>query len=106
MTTATIVIFGLATWRVSSLLVGEDGPFYIFRKIREKFGITHDENGKPLAIPDGFFAQLLSCVFCASIWIGTGWLVFWLLSPDIAVKFAAVFSFSTIAILLDKYISG
>ena len=101
MTLTVVVVFGLATWRLSSLLVNEGGPFGVFLKLRTLAGITHDENGRPLAIPDNFFAQLFSCVWCASVWVGVSWMVFWLFSPDVAIKLAAVFAFSTIAIMLD-----
>jgi hypothetical protein len=105
MTPTLLIIFGLATWRVSSLLVNEGGPFGIFLKLRRLAGIVHDNEGKPLMVPNGFFAELLSCVFCSSIWVGTGWLIFWLLFPYAATILATAFSFSTIAILLDRYIS-
>jgi len=99
-----LVIFGLATWRIASLLVQEDGPFYMFYRLREKVGIGHDENRKVFMIPDRFFAQVLSCVWCSSIWVGFGWLAFWLWTPEIALKIAAAFSFSTVAIMIDRWV--
>ena len=105
MTLTLIVLFGLATWRVSNLLVNEAGPFDMFTKIRECAGIEHLD-GVPTIVPDKFFAQLLSCVWCASIWVGAGWLIMWLVLPEVAPLFAALFAFSTVAILVENQISG
>lgn len=96
-----LLILGLATWRVCSMLVREAGPWKIFQRIRELAGITHDEDGNVLMIPDRFFALLLSCTWCASMWVGTGWLIFFLLSPEIAIKIATAFSLSAVAIMVD-----
>jgi hypothetical protein len=105
MTITFLFIFGLATWRVASMFVNETGPFNLFLKIREFAGISHVEN-EPFEIPDKFLAQLLSCVWCASVWVGMGWAILWLLIPDIAGKLAMIFSFSAIAILIESYITS
>jgi len=46
----------LATWRLSFLLVREDGPWRIFARVRQSLG-------------SGFFAELFGCVKCLGIWI-------------------------------------
>lgn len=106
MNLTNLVIFGLATWRISSLFVVESGPFRVFHKIRELAGIVHDDEGTPYQYPDSFFGELLSCVWCTSIWVGAGWTLFWLLSPDVALKCAIPFAFSAAAILIDKFLKG
>lgn len=100
-----LALFGLATWRVSSLLVNEAGPFHVFRKLREITGITHIDE-VPTMIPDRFFAQLLSCVWCSSVWVGAGWLITWCVIPELAPLLAAPFAFSAVAILIDNCVSG
>lgn len=45
----------LATWRLTSLLVQERGPYAVFENLRREYQGT--ELGK-----------LLSCVWCSSIW--------------------------------------
>lgn len=97
------VILALATWRLSSMIVREDGPAYVFRGLRELSGITHDESGVVVMIPDGFLPQLLSCVYCSSIWVGFIWTVFWVLAPVIAVRFAALFALSALAVVFDRH---
>ena len=95
------VLLGLATWRVSSLLVHEDGPFLVFRKLRKKVGIQHDENGNIFMIPDGLLPGIFSCVWCASVWLAGGWMIAWVLIPKITVLVAAFFGISAVAILME-----
>ena len=93
------VVLALATWRISSLLVDEPGPFRIFIRIRELTGITHDVDGNPLVVPDGFFSEVLSCVWCASIWIGFFLTLLFLFVPNF-YYFALPFALSAVAIKL------
>lgn len=99
-----LAVYVLATWRVASLLVNEAGPWNLFRRIRELAGIEHDESGVKTIIPDGFFASLLDCVWCASIWVAAGWMVFDWLYPLLAVKVALIFSISAGAILVQRWV--
>jgi len=101
-----VIIFGLATWRIASMLVQEDGPYNIFKKLRELTGIRHDESGNVFSIPERFMPELLSCVWCSSIWVSFGWLLLWLAWPDLSLKLAMAFSFSTIAIGIDKFLGN
>jgi hypothetical protein len=55
------LIVGLAAWRVTSLLVTEDGPWDVFVRLRERFGV--DQPGEM-----GMVQRVLSCVWCASVW--------------------------------------
>lgn len=102
----TVLLFGIATWRISSLIVHEAGPWSVFRKLRERAGIVHDEQGEPIVIPDGFFPGLLSCVWCSSIWVAAGLMLAWLLLPMFIGLFAAVMVFSAVAILMEKVVRG
>ena len=58
----------LAAWRVAVLLIWEGGPGGIFRWVRTRMGIQHDEGGAPTTWPDGFPASLFTCVWCLSFW--------------------------------------
>lgn len=95
------IILALATWRVSSLLVNEAGPWSIFVKIREAAGIKHDTDGKVWLVPERFLAQILSCVWCASLWAGAGWTVLWWWSPFAARWIGMPFALSAAAILME-----
>jgi hypothetical protein len=101
--TMQFIVYALATWRIASLMTSESGPFDIFLKIRGWAGITHDEDGKVLMIPHKFFAELLSCVWCCSIWVSFFWLVIWVFIPW-GFWIAIPFSLSTIAIVIQRFI--
>jgi len=101
-----LLIFGLATWRVANMLVHERGPFQMFFRLRVRVGIGMDNDGEPVMIPDRFFAELLSCVFCSSIWIAAGWVLFWIFLPVFSLKIATVFALSALAIVINRYVKG
>lgn len=98
-----IAIF--ATWRLSAMLSYETGPFDIFIKVREFAGIMHDDNGEKVDSNGSFFAELLDCVWCVSVWIGvfTG-LIVWF-CPVLVVLFLP-FAFSAGAILIERLARG
>ncbi len=101
-----IVLMILATWRISSLIANEDGPRYIFAWFRGQLGIEEELNDKGIivrVVPDRFAPQMISCVWCISMWIGA---VFFLLPPPLAQSIALPFAFSTGAIIIDNYLSG
>lgn len=102
----TFVLIALATWRLSSMIVREDGPLLLFFRLREAVGITHDEDRHILTVPDRFWSNLLSCVWCSSIWIAADWMVLWTLLPSVAVPLAAIFAASAIAVAFDRRVMG
>lgn len=104
MNTIDLFVFGLATWRVSSLLVNERGPFDVFLRFRRMAGITHDPEGRVEIIPDGFLPGVLSCVWCASIWVGFLWIMFYTLLQGVAYFLGYAFALSALAIVMDRWI--
>lgn len=95
------LILGLATFRVSYMLVKETGPFDVFFYIRDWVGIIHDANKEPIGFSDRFFAKLLSCVFCTSVWVGIGMTLAYLLIPFFT-WFALPLAFSALAIIGNR----
>jgi uncharacterized membrane protein len=57
-----LIIGGLATWRLSHMVVKENGPLMVFARARAFFARHQKRSG-------GFF-DLISCVYCVSFWIG------------------------------------
>lgn len=102
MTAVEFLILALATFRVSSLFVKETGPGRLFLKLREGFGIVHDQDDKILIVPETFLAGIFSCVWCFSIWAGAFWGIFYHFSPDITLGAATIFALSAAAILTEK----
>lgn len=64
--TLNIVLRMLAIWRLSNMLVEEDGPGQILRKFRELTGIEHDKGGNKVLWND---YTPLYCVYCTSVWV-------------------------------------
>lgn len=83
----------LATWRLTSLIVNEDGPFKVFARLH---------NWANIYSPN-FLAGLLDCVWCTSVWVGTGVAVI-VLSPVWFVLWP--FALSAGAILLDEVVNA
>lgn len=100
-----ILIFGMATWRIASMLVNEDGPWYVFLELRKRVGIAYDDLGQIDSIRENLPASILSCVWCCSVWIAFGWGLAYLLSPIVVLKIATALSFSTVAIVIDNLLS-
>ena len=46
----------LATWRITHLLVAEDGPWEMVVRLRRRAGT-------------GFWGKLLDCFYCLSMWV-------------------------------------
>ena len=82
-----LIVAILATYRLTSLLHREAGPFKIFVWIRERFGIVHDFLGFPHGYPETMFGKLFECFWCLSVWVGSMTTVvillgaWWLLLP-------------------------
>lgn len=56
-----LLILALATWYIAHVITRTDGPYAVFRKLRQ-------------AMPMG---GLLTCINCAAIWIAVGLWVVW-----------------------------
>lgn len=96
-----LIVYSIAIWRISNLFVNEAGPFNIFLRLRKWAGIIHDDTGSAFMIPDKFVAQLLSCIWCFSIWVSFFFTTFWLLSPEWSLKLAVPFALSGVACLIE-----
>lgn len=101
MSLVDFLILGLATWRMASLLAREAGPFDVFLRIRKLSGITHDDEKNVVMVPERFFAQMISCVWCNGLYIATFWTLCRLLTP-FAIWFASPFALGALAIWVDS----
>ena len=63
-----LLVWSLAVFRVTHLLVVDDGPFGIFRRIREWVGVFR-ENGTVVVTREWLWSGLLSCHWCLSVWL-------------------------------------
>lgn len=86
-----LFVLALATWRIASLLVAEDGPFHVLLKLRERTT----------------FGGLLDCIWCVSVWIAPLALAAWLAGAAEAVTVGQfgvlVLAISAGAIAFDRW---
>jgi len=88
MSSLQFVIYSLVVWRISSLLVNEDGPYKIFEYIRNHAQVHTD---------------VLNCVWCTSIWIGV--LVALLTSSSVSMIPTLALAYSGIAIIVESVVN-
>lgn len=86
-----VIIIGLASWRVASLLVNEEGPGLIFMRLRSAVGVTEG----PGEQSSGFFPLLFTCVWCMSVWTTLLMAGIWYLEP-VAVMICAAMAIAII----------
>ena len=80
-------IMTIIVWRITHLLVVEDGPLDIIIKLRKALGTN-------------FLNKLLSCFYCSSVWIGFGGAA--LASAQLKEIIALSLYYSGLAILLER----
>jgi len=62
-----LILGALATFRITSLFVSEEGPFAIFERLRRWAG-TYELG--PSGQPQRALGRFLDCFWCVSVWIG------------------------------------
>jgi len=90
-------VYCLFIYRITSLLVIEDGPFSVFQKIREFVGVN-DYAEKQV----GYFPKLFSCTHCMSVMLA---LIFWplyLYHMEALFMFSGFLAVSSVVILLKR----
>lgn len=96
-----LVLGILATWRVTSLFVYEEGPWELFEKLRYKTGVYF--LNPDTEQPETMLGKLLSCFWCTSIWVAA--LVGLILTQSWTI-IVVVPSLSAGAILIDTLIEA
>ncbi len=96
-----VLILALATWRLTSLLVNEDGPFEVFAKLRHLCGVRLDEQS--CTYGTNWFAKGLACFWCCSSWCGIVWVIAYMLCKD-SVWIALPFALSAGAIAIQSFV--
>jgi len=96
-----LLVLVLATWRISSLFVNEDGPFGMFAKWRNLFGVRYDEQSQPYGT--SVLGELFSCIFCFSIWVGLILMIAYSYYPNQTILACLPFALSAGAIMVNKW---
>lgn len=89
-----LLILSLATWRSAYFIVKDNGPFNFMGRIRARW--TDGEY-------PGSFGELLTCIYCASVWCG---LVMWAIYQTPAYPVVQIVAISGGALMLHRYTGG
>lgn len=98
--TLTDILFALATWRITHLLVSEDAPYSLAARFRNYIGIRYDMNSKRVAGNE--LAKLFMCVWCLSVWVG--WVLALLVRPR-SIFLARGLAYSAVSIVIERLVS-
>lgn len=116
-----LIIYPLLTWRLTSLIVNEAGPFDLFQTLRNTLGVSVEfkRQYKTLAADSESFmvaeckgrnviARMLCCFKCTSVWIAAA-VVLIFQRPidtgyDVPYYLERVLVMSAIAILIDRVV--
>jgi hypothetical protein len=96
------LLLALATWRLTSLLVQEEGPWGIFVKLRYALGVRYDERSVAYGLTT--LAALFTCMWCASVWTGLIVSTVYLISPLTARWISLPLALSAAVLLVNRMV--
>lgn len=99
-----LLVYGMALWRFSHMVVQERGFLDIFLRFRRAVGIVHDDNGIPTMTLDSNLARLFNCVWCTSMFFAIPYGLGIYLFADAAWWLSLPFALSGLAIFINKRI--
>lgn len=101
----------LVSWRVTHLLVHEDGPFNILGKFRHLIGVRYDARSVPYG--SNVIGEAFTCMWCLSVWVGVFLSVFIPREPpsssmyaEAGFRVAVGLVISALTVLIDKAVNG
>lgn len=95
------VLFFLSVWRVSVMVVEEEGPGDVFVKIKEMTGAQ--VSGIPVDWQHmGTLARLTQCPWCLSVWVGLALSLIRLISPKTFRFLALALAGSAATVLIEE----
>lgn len=95
------IILSLAIWRISNLLIEESGPYTVLELFRYQIGIRYNEQGFVYATNE--LAELFSCHFCLSIWLGILAAISYFFYPALTYWLCLPFALSTLSLAVNKW---
>jgi hypothetical protein len=96
----TFFFLALAAWRLASLVANEDGPWMVFKRLRQR---AEQWCKQYRFCSELGLYELFSCEWCNSIWIGAGLTALYLWLGDSILYLAIPLALSTVAIII-KYV--
>lgn len=103
-----MLLLGLAVWRLSHLITSEVGPARLLERLRTWAGVVVevlDDGSEEVIVSPGTLAELVSCQWCVSVWIGMAAALLYALSPRVCMVAAMPFFLSALSLAAGKAIS-
>jgi len=97
------IVVALATWRLTSLLVWEAGPWDVLFRLRHFFGVRYDEQSARYS--NHVVGKALICPWCASVWVGLASATLYLTFPASTMMVCLPLALSAVVVLLEKAVS-
>jgi hypothetical protein len=91
-----LVLLALATWRLSSLVTREDGPGYVFARLRQRAGAYRP--GELSSLAEGII-----CMWCVSVWAAAGLYALLRLAPALAGWLLWPLAVSALVIFVEAF---
>lgn len=101
MTLNIFFYLALAAWRFASLVANEDGPWQMFKRLRQR---AEQWCNKYRFCRELGLYDLLACEWCNSIWIGAGLTLLYLSIGEAILYVALPFALSTVAIIIKHIV--
>lgn len=98
-----LLILGLATWRISNLLVNEDGPWECLARLRSVLGVRYDETSRPYGT--NVFSKLWTCLWCVSPWVGVVLAFAYWRWSSLFILMSLPFALSAMAVIVDRVVA-
>lgn len=102
---AEMLLLSVAVWRVSHLVTSEVGPARILERFRTWAGVVVevlDDGSEEVIVSPGTLAELVTCEWCVSVWVGMAAACLYAISPRSCVLLAMPFSLSAMALLYGQ----
>jgi len=100
MTLNIFFYLSLAAWRLASLIANEDGPWQVFKRVRQR---AEQWCQKYRFCRELGLYELFACEWCNSVWIGAVLTVLYLWIGETILYLALPLALSTVAIII-KYV--
>ena len=93
-------VLALAAWRLASLVANEDGPWMMFKRLRQR---AEQWCKRYRFCSDFGLYEFFSCEWCNSVWIGAGLTLLYLWMGEAILYLALPLALSTVVIVI-KYV--
>jgi hypothetical protein len=101
MTLNVFFYLALAAWRLASLVANEDGPWQMFKRLRQR--AEQWCNNYRFCRELGLH-ELVTCEWCNSVWIGAGLTLLYLWIGEAILYIALPLALSTVAIIIKQIV--